>query len=131
MKLFTLATYIASATALGINCRGSTVCSGAENGLQTIHEQISDMVNSGNGGRWFNEGDMIACYGFQTGSICAFYQKGASGTAQQALDHVQKLLDHGCRACGSDPTQDGNNVNAGELTVNAAGSPCCVGTCQC
>ncbi|CAK7269829.1 hypothetical protein SEPCBS119000_003771 [Sporothrix epigloea] len=56
MKFFALAAYIAGATALGINCRGSFACTVAPNGLQNIHDQITDMVNEGSGDRWFNEG---------------------------------------------------------------------------
>ncbi|CAK7269825.1 hypothetical protein SEPCBS119000_003769, partial [Sporothrix epigloea] len=56
MKFIALTAYIASATALGINCRGSTLCGVSVFGLQDIHDQIGSMVSSGNGDRWFDEG---------------------------------------------------------------------------
>lgn len=65
------------------------------------------------------------------GNFCAFYQNGASGTAQDAYDQLQGLLDHGCTVCGSIPTNDGNNVDDGELTVNYVSDPCCEGQCYC
>ncbi|CAK7270434.1 hypothetical protein SEPCBS119000_004087 [Sporothrix epigloea] len=131
MQLLALAAYIAGASALGINCRGSGMCLvGAQ--MTDVQSQIGDMIASGNGDRWFNTGDQIACAkGQEFDSTCAFFQKGASGTAQQAFDHIQNLLDHGCGTCGSDPTEDGNDVSTGELTVNAVHNPCCKGDCQC
>ncbi|CAK7270432.1 hypothetical protein SEPCBS119000_004086, partial [Sporothrix epigloea] len=56
MKFVALTAYIASATALGINCRGSGFCGALSGKLYEIHDQISDMVDSGNGDRWFNDG---------------------------------------------------------------------------
>ncbi|KAL7950952.1 hypothetical protein V8C42DRAFT_359705 [Trichoderma barbatum] len=36
----------------------------------------------------------------------------------QTLTYMQWLLDHGCRVCGGVPTDAGNNVANGQLTVN-------------
>lgn len=58
--------------------------------------------------------DLIACI---KGHICAFYQNGASGNLEVALQHVEKILDYGCDKCGSVPVS-GNDVADGELTVN-------------
>ncbi|CAK7270436.1 hypothetical protein SEPCBS119000_004088 [Sporothrix epigloea] len=131
MQLFTLAMYIASATALGINCRGSSFCTLGGAKITDVQGQIGDMIALGYGDRYFNSGDQIACAKGKYESICAFFQNGAGGTAQQAFDYIQNLVDHGCTVCGSVPTQDGNDVSTGELTINAVDSPCCKGNCQC
>lgn len=73
----------------------------------------------------------IACSQGQFFHMCAFFQNGASGTADRAAELIQGLLDHGCSACGSNPTQDGNNVDDGELTVNVVDQSCCKGDCTC
>ncbi|CAK7275089.1 hypothetical protein SEPCBS119000_006502 [Sporothrix epigloea] len=131
MKFLTLAVYIAGAAALGINCRGNDLCNKDAGQLFEIRDQISDMINAGNGGRYFGEMNQIACSSGRSNTICAYFQKGASGSAVDAYNHVQNLLNHGCRICGSDPTQPGNDVNNGELTVNIVDNACCVGNCQC
>ncbi|CAK7275088.1 hypothetical protein SEPCBS119000_006501 [Sporothrix epigloea] len=132
MKVFSFSVFVAGATALGINCRGSILCeSSAPFAMLNVQDQLNDMINAGNGSRWFNEHEQIVCSKGQIDSVCVFFQKGASGTAQDALTHVQNLLNHGCSTCGSDPTQDGNDVSTGELTVNAVSDACCVGSCQC
>lgn len=73
----------------------------------------------------------IACTQGNSGSICAFYQSGASGSARDAFGHIQQIIDHGCSLCGSVPTQEGNNVDDGQLTVNFVSDPCCEGNCHC
>jgi hypothetical protein len=73
----------------------------------------------------------VACTSGDAGSICAFFQSGASGTANDAFHYMQEIIDHGCKLCGSVPTQPGNNVANGQLTVNAVSKPCCEGTCHC
>jgi hypothetical protein len=37
---------------------------------------------------------------------------------EDTLRHVKNLLTHGCKGCGSDPVNPGNDVSTGELTVN-------------
>lgn len=128
MKTATFTTLIAaisgSVSALGINCRGSGLCpsDGAAGNLINLKAIVD---NIGDRNRHYNTGQQIAC----TGSLCAFYQNGASGTAGQASGLLQQLLDHGCKKCGSCPTQPGNDVSKGELTVNIVGSPSCQGAC--
>lgn len=73
----------------------------------------------------------LACAQGQYSSICAFYQNGASGTANDAAGQLQGLIDHKCSQCGSIPTQPGNDVSKGELTVNIVSAPCCKGNCVC
>jgi Kp4 protein len=38
--------------------------------------------------------------------------------------------DHGCRGCGSVPTNPGNDVKNGELTVNYVENPCSSSICK-
>lgn len=62
------------------------------------------------------------------GGVCVFPQKGGV-TLKQARTLMDGLLQHGCTTCGSNPTQPGNNVNSGELTVNYVANPFCIGNC--
>ncbi|KAL3963620.1 hypothetical protein ACCO45_000624 [Purpureocillium lilacinum] len=98
----------ASANALGINCRGSGLCpsDGAAGNLINLKAIVDGIQPRG---RSYSTGQQIAC----TGSLCAFYQNGATGTAEQASGFMQALLDHGCKKCGSCPTQPGNDVKNG------------------
>lgn len=52
------------------------------------------------------------------GSYCAYFQNGASGTLYEAIGFMQNLKSINCQTCGSSPTQPGNDVSSGELTVN-------------
>ncbi|KAM0795802.1 killer toxin, kp4 [Usnea florida] len=95
---------------LGINCRGSLRCGGSGI-LDAIHTAITNLPQ----GNTYSNGQHIAC----DGNICAFYQNlQGSQTAVQAAGQVQDLINHGCTVCGSDPTNPGNDVSTGELTVN-------------
>ncbi|ATY60061.1 Killer toxin, Kp4 [Cordyceps militaris CM01] len=109
---------------LGINCRGSGFCpsDGAAGNLINLKAIVDGIADRGRG---YATGQQIAC----TGSLCAFFQNGASGTAGQASALLQQLLDHGCKKCGSVPTQPGNDVSRGELTVNIVGDAHCQGAC--
>ncbi|CAF9930084.1 MAG: hypothetical protein ALECFALPRED_004512 [Alectoria fallacina] len=103
-----------SVTALDINCKGNGNCaSQGDDALTEVHNKILALGQ----GSTFSNGQHIACAG-GTGQACAFYQNlVGTQTAAQAAQHVANLLDHGCKTCGSDPT-DGSNVSNGELTVN-------------
>ena len=88
-----IATLAASASALGINCRGSGFCpsDGAAGNLINL-KAIVDNIQPRN--RYYSTGQQIAC----TGSLCAFFQNGATGTAEQVMGYLKQLLDHGyCR----------------------------------
>ncbi|OJJ43607.1 hypothetical protein ASPZODRAFT_136060 [Penicilliopsis zonata CBS 506.65] len=115
--------------ALGINCRGSALCSFVDagyDGMSLMANQLQAEVNKGRGGVFYPTGAHIVC----TTEQCAFYQSGASGTIADALGHIQNLIKHGCKVCGSDPTQPGNDVSKGQLTVNSVSSPNCNGVCS-
>ncbi|KAM0189140.1 hypothetical protein ACHAPI_010158 [Fusarium lateritium] len=123
----------ASAVAgLGINCRGSGFCDLTfDASIQDVQDQIGILVADGQGDRHFDTGAQIACTHGSQGSICAFYQSGASGSARDAFGHIQQIIDHKCSLCGSVPTQPGNNVDNGQLTVNFVSDACCEGNCHC
>ncbi|KHN97636.1 Killer toxin, Kp4 [Metarhizium album ARSEF 1941] len=114
----------APTAAPGINCRGSGLCpsDGAAGNLINL-KAIVDGIQPRH--RRYSTGQQIAC----TGTLCAFYQNGATGTARQTSGFPRALLDHGCKKCGSVPTQPGNDVSKGELTVNVVGNPHCQGAC--
>ncbi|KAK5993976.1 KP4 killer toxin [Cladobotryum mycophilum] len=117
--LISLATFAVSTTALGINCRGSGWCpsDGAAGNLINL-KYIVDGIQPRD--RYYNNGQKVAC----TGSLCAFFQSGGSGTAGRASELLQELLDHGCKKCGSVPTNPGNDVSHGQLTANIVSDPC-------
>lgn len=82
-----LAAFVASTTALGINCRGGAFCT--SNGAGGTLRNLKDIVDGiSDRGRSYSTGQQIAC----SGSLCAFYQNGATGTAQQTSDFIQDLL---------------------------------------
>ncbi|TQV90463.1 Killer toxin, Kp4/SMK-like, core [Cordyceps javanica] len=124
-------TFVSTATALGINCRGSGACNLNDASLKEVLTQVRQIQAQGNGGHHYNTGVQLACSGGKYSSICAFYQNGASGTADRAAELLQGLVDHGCSQCGSNPTEPGNDVSKGELTVNIVSAPCCSGNCHC
>ncbi|KAK5994840.1 KP4 killer toxin [Cladobotryum mycophilum] len=131
MQFTSLLLFVSGAVALGINCRGSGFCSINDAVLQHLRDRVGVLIADGGRDRHFNSGQQIACNHGSQGSICAFYQNGASGTAGNVYSQLQTLLDHGCMQCGSVPTQPGNDVSKGELTVNWVGNPCCEGDCYC
>lgn len=122
--IITLTSLVASAAALGINCRGSGFCpsNGAAGNIQSL-KKVVDNIQPRH--RFYNPGQQIAC----TGTLCAFYQNGASGTAEETSAWIARIMQHGCKKCGSVPTRPGNNVATGQLTVNIVGSPNCEGAC--
>ncbi|KAF9779696.1 hypothetical protein IL306_001292 [Fusarium sp. DS 682] len=106
---------------LGINCRGSSTCGvGGIGHLPNANlKDVRDAVAAGDEGNFAN-GEHVACVPFATGSLCAFYQNIGSRTftKEQTVSFLDSLRDHGCTKCGSIPTDAGNNVDNGELTVN-------------
>ncbi|KAF7556326.1 hypothetical protein G7Z17_g1543 [Cylindrodendrum hubeiense] len=109
------------ARALGINCRGSSTCNigGLAHSPSGNLEKVRDAVAAGPDGNWSN-GQQIACVPHVAGRLCAFYQNIGSRTFNkgQSVTYLDQLRAHGCGVCGSIPTDSGNNVGNGELTVN-------------
>ncbi|EHK15951.1 uncharacterized protein TRIVIDRAFT_227886 [Trichoderma virens Gv29-8] len=83
---------------LGINCQGSSTCQvgGIFNTPAGTLDDLGNSIAGGPDGLW-GDGQQIGCIAHVTGRLCAFYQN---------------------RVCGSVPTNDGNNVVNGQLTVN-------------
>ncbi|KAF2689773.1 killer toxin [Lentithecium fluviatile CBS 122367] len=112
------------ATALGINCRGSSNCGLV--GTASLDGVINAARNAGDN-HVFQNGEHVACVQFGNGgvpggSLCAFPQ-GTSGGIEgwKAKQLLGFLKDHGCSRCGSVPRNYpvDNDVNsAGQLTVN-------------
>ncbi|KAF4335778.1 TOX4 [Fusarium beomiforme] len=105
----------------GINCHGSSTCGvgGIGHTPDASLKDVRDAVAAGEEGNFAN-GDHVACVPFATGNLCAFYQNIGSRTftKEQSVALLDTLVDHGCQHCGSIPTDPGNNVANGELTVN-------------
>ncbi|KAM4062184.1 kp4 domain-containing protein [Hirsutella rhossiliensis] len=131
VSLAALATLIASAAALGINCRGSDACPLNDAKLSEILVQVKQLQAQGKGTHHYKPGVQLACAQGKHASMCASYQRGAGGSADRAVELIQGLIDHKCQQCGSIPTQPGNDVSKGELTVNIVSAPCCKGNCHC
>ncbi|KAJ2983335.1 hypothetical protein NQ176_g760 [Zarea fungicola] len=104
--------------ALGINCLGSNSCGefGPGNALAIIREKVKNLPSTAT----YVDGQQIASVNVGDGSCyAAFYQNtGRSFSQYDTWWYLNALYDHGCRKCGSIPTDSGNNVYNGELTVN-------------
>lgn len=104
----TVLTLSSTSTALGINCRGSGGCagSGSIGGSGTRLSHIKNKIDGIDDNKHYNNGDHIACEENKLGTgICAFFQStGNGGSGADAKRLVQKLINHGCTACGSVPT---------------------------
>ena len=109
------------ARSLGINCRGSSTCGvgGIFHTPAGTLEDVFKAVAAGPDGQWSN-GQHVGCVPHATGRLCAFYQNigGRLFNKDQSLNYLNQLSEHGCRVCGSVPTDPGNNVANGQLTVN-------------
>ncbi|KAL8789581.1 MAG: hypothetical protein Q9195_006758 [Heterodermia aff. obscurata] len=72
-------------------------------------------------GTTFTNGVQVKCYS----NICAYLQnvQGSKTIEQIQLFYMTDLINHGCGVCGSDPTEPGNDVSKGQLTVNWVSNP--------
>ncbi|KAM7189675.1 Killer toxin [Rhypophila sp. PSN 637] len=123
--------------ALGINCRGSSMC-----GVGTdswVSQNLRNSINGIDDNKYFKSGDHIACdpkggVGSPIwwlpwipqigGGICAFVQSidGMDGRTVKWL--AKAIVDHKCKVCGSAPLRD-NDVKYGQLTFNYVEHPKC------
>lgn len=117
LAALTLAAAAPQVMALGINCRGSSSCGTCRaHALSEIFTQVEGIDD----GATFGDGTHIAC----SGNCCAFLQNvSGTKTGAQLKGYMRQLVDHGCDKCGSVPTEPGNNVDNGELTVNFVSNP--------
>ncbi|MCJ1262258.1 hypothetical protein MMC22_002128 [Lobaria immixta] len=127
---------IASARgALGINCRGSSLCHSAKDSARhgkAIIEAMRDAIVASHKphSTVFNSGDHVAC---DVTNICLFPQ-GAALTLGQVKPLIDALIVHKCGICGSVPVhfvdQGGNNdPTPGILTFNYVRHHRCEGQC--
>ncbi|KAG5759440.1 hypothetical protein H9Q69_006708 [Fusarium xylarioides] len=123
--LLALAATAGLSDALGINCRGSGLCSGNKGALGQLIAQVRAIDPN----RTFRNGEHVSCVDINNignhPAICAFYQNIGDRTFSlaQTQTFLQQIVDHGCKLCGSVPTDPGNNVANGQLTVNAVLNP--------
>lgn len=134
-----------------INCEGSVECGddGIDNAMGHIQTKLQAAIAAGDGGLHYGPHSMvlvliisfetkltitaaqIACdcngeagFPIPNAGVCAFFQKGASGTIKEVSGYVAHLQKHNCVNCGSYAT-NGKNINDGELTVNYVDMPHC------
>ncbi|KAF7302907.1 Killer toxin, Kp4/SMK-like, core [Mycena kentingensis (nom. inval.)] len=100
------------AAAFGINCQGSFKCGEQPSDTSRL---LVECINTIDSGWMYPNGRHICC----RLNVCAFLQgesEARSGGDIKGL--APKIVEHGCKSCGSVPTRPGNNVAYGELTFN-------------
>lgn len=141
---------ITAVSALGINCRGSSLCPErrlAPNYILTILEIATGPAFDCDPSSGFNCGPMadddiyapgakIICLPQGKsflGGICVFTQGNvaALGTYGEVIKQkLRELSQHGCDVCGSVPIGDNNDPReSGILTVNYISGVACAGLC--
>ncbi|KAK3331574.1 Kp4-domain-containing protein [Cercophora scortea] len=128
-----------AARALGINCRGSALCSDARSGSNAA-SRLQGYINNIQGNRVYHNGEHIACVArgsliSPNGGFCAFLQytnRDVNGAAIKNL--IAAIVGHNCKVCGSVPIDfpGSNDPKNGILTVNYVANtdnPCPDGLC--
>lgn len=121
ITLLVLALCVVNVTALGINCRGSSLCSGRGNAMVTLRDGINRDIDRS---RQYSQGQEIAC---TDNNICAFVQNyDGTVSGDKIANLMPYLVDHRCGTCGSVPLNypNSNDVSQGELTVNYVQNAC-------
>ena len=119
--LVLLALSVVNVTALGINCRGSSLCSGKGNAMVALRDGINRDIDRN---RQYSNGKQIAC---TDNNICAFVQDSSGSVSGDRIATLMPyLVDHRCATCGSVPLDypNSNDVSQGELTVNYVQNAC-------
>ena len=126
IPLILVAILAAHTTALGINCKGSFLCSKTPMVSSMTASSLNDLIQQKvDDNRYFFRGEKIACFDY----FCAFIQKTPNGQGLMG-SQVKKLAPYivanGCKICGNVPVMypGGNDVNKGELTFNYVDRPC-------
>src|SRR5580658_3283021 len=115
-SLFIIAIFLSSASALGINCRGSIRCSEASSPPALAHVLTAD-ISGIDQGRWYNDGEQIACeLDEDSNHFCAFLQNTGGAWGSDILRLAPYIPGHGCDTCGSVPYfyPSDNDVDHGE-----------------
>ncbi|KAM7211790.1 Killer toxin [Rhypophila decipiens] len=137
--LFLLLTATAQTNALGINCRGSALCSSflnipiSGNEAKVLSDWIQGISAAGYTppvmaqNRMYKNGEQIACY--IRSNICAFMQNAPGDTSLADIRRLApRIPGHKCKVCGSVPIRD-NDVKHGQLTFNYVKRSCGNGIC--
>jgi hypothetical protein len=139
---------VTTASALGINCRGSGLCPQqilAPTYIDTILKIATGLVFDCDPKGDFDCGPMADTDIYAPGSkiiclpqgksflggICAFTQGNVAALYGVVIKRkLQELSNHGCGVCGSVPIGDNNDPGeAGILTVNYVSNSVCAGLC--
>lgn len=134
--------FISIIDALGINCRGSLICSKDFNSVPRLWQAIVH----GTAGAYcpggpindfipWKAGEHIGCISFPpgAGSMCLFMQGNVPALGIPGIvikERLGDLVEHGCTSCGSVPLSGNNEPDElGILTVNYVAEPQCRGVC--
>ncbi|KAJ2981449.1 hypothetical protein NQ176_g2014 [Zarea fungicola] len=118
------------ASALGINCQGSSQCGPTFGGPSDILASVQNIDPN----HTYQNGEYIACAQNDLGTgKCAFLQGTGGITGDLIKTLVQDIVNHGCDKCGSVPVffnaGDNDPNTHGILTINFVNSPGCNGLC--
>ncbi|KAJ4363876.1 hypothetical protein N0V95_000946, partial [Ascochyta clinopodiicola] len=130
---------------LSLNCRGSSACGiicRAE--IETLKGYVDKIGDNDE----YSNGDQVACqmcphcgtpeqtpdcpFPIDMG-ICVFPQnmkKDEKVKGSVIKEKVNRIIQHGCKKCGSCPIQPGNDVKTGEVTINYTINGCGEGKCN-
>ncbi|KAJ3524757.1 hypothetical protein NM208_g11930 [Fusarium decemcellulare] len=117
------------ASAAGINCNGSALCSREPGNLQHILSYSGGLDDN----RWYQNGQHIICQtSTDNAGLCAFLKNTGGLPGREIKRLLIELENHGCKKCGSVPAfypSDNNSNSHGELTVNFVQGTNCQGIC--
>jgi hypothetical protein len=128
IRLFVIVALLKPASALGINCQGSSVCGAADG---NVAQDLTNYINGIDQNRRYANGQQIACIPTRAGGYCAFLQNTGGALGRDILRIAHYIPEHGCRTCGSVPYfyPSDNDVSHGELTYNYVDHGCGQGLC--
>ena len=120
-------------TALGINCRGSGMCSFVHCGGRSCVGQMSELTTLIPDNATYTPGEKILCSPVQKfgNGICMFTEFYGPASGVQVKEAFNYILRWGCAKCGSAPFEPAaNDVRRGSLTLNVVHKPNCKGICR-
>ncbi|PVI04870.1 killer toxin [Periconia macrospinosa] len=116
-------------TALGINCRGSAMCTGCKHPLVDLLSLTTTLPDTSS----FKNGAQVACascHMTKREGTCVFIKnlvgEGRSVSGKQVKEAMERLRGHGCGYCGSAPVREGGDGEDGdgEVVVNFVTEGC-------
>ena len=120
-------------SALGINCRGSGMCTFVHCGGRDCVGQMSDLAFSIPDNATYAPGQKIVCSPVQKlgAGICMFTENYGPATGVEVKAAYEYIMRWGCAKCGSAPfDRAANDVGKGSLTLNVVHKPGCKGICS-